>query len=484
MKRNTIMLQLLVKIGLFLGLVAIIMLLLGYNFMKVKLENYQAEQINNATSIVVHAMESTQTSAETIEHMIENKLYAASKGIMAELRGKRLEEISINELQELAKDWDVREISLWQRIDDDIVITQSSDVAQLNMSSKDWGYWYSAFDQLMSEQAVTVEQGYAMDNYWVGPISRAERFDHIYYKFAYYFDGTTDFMINPFIEDEEIYKQTFQAGPTQMIEKIIDENIDIEEIAVINVSAWLRGDENEVVEPNLDLPILYGSHEIELEEDQQLIQKVQSEMKVQSITFKEDGVPYKKLYKPLVNDRVMIIALNLSRQKQNENQFLFMFLGSFLVVSIVIFLMIRMIVKRQLKPLKNIVQHIQGMASGDLTQVLTVNEKNELDWLAEQINEMTEQFNQLIAGVKEETYSLVIVSNLLSNQVYTSIKTMGETSTAMTAKSKDILIESSISMEKLQQLTHLLNDSSQIDSIDYNHMDQDKIYHLRETITE
>ncbi|WP_227937276.1 HAMP domain-containing protein [Alkalihalobacillus deserti] len=459
MKRNTIMMQLLVKIGFFLGLLAIIILVTGYYLINLKMESYQEEQINNATGVVVHAMDSTQQSAETIEHMIENLLYASSKGIMSELRGKEIEDINMEELRVLADNWDVEEISLWQRIGDDIVTVQSSDETQLEMGSKDWGYWFTAFDQLMSGQAVTVEQGTALDNYWVGPISRAERFEHIYYKFAYYYDGTTDFMINPFISDEEIYNLTFQAGPTQMIEKIIAENMDIEEIAVINVPAWLRGEDNDVVEPAIDLPVLYGSHQFELEQDEEILLKVQRENKNYSELFEKDGVSYKKLFKPLAHDRVMAITLDLSRQKQMGNQFLFLFLGGFLLASVLLFIIIRFIVRRQLKPLQNIVEHIQGVAEGDLTKRLTIKEKNELDWLAENINDMTQRFHQLIMGVKEESHSLVIVSSLLSRQVYTSVKTMGETSTTMTSESKTILLEISITLEKLQRLSMSIHDN-------------------------
>ncbi|WP_096199938.1 HAMP domain-containing protein [Bacillus sp. FJAT-45350] len=465
MKRNTIMMQLLFKIGLFLGLIAVVILISGYYFFKLKIEAYQEEQINNITEIVVHTMASTQQSTDTIEHMIENILYSSSKGIMSELRGKQVEDISMEYLQEVAKRWDVEEISLWERIGDDIVVTESSDETQLNLSSKDWGYWFTAFDQLMSGQEVTVEQGMAMENYWVGPISRAELFEHIYYKFAYYYDGTTDFMINPFILDEEIYNLTFQAGPTQMIEKIIDENINIEEIAVINVPAWLKGEENDVVEPDTDLPVLYGSHQFGLEEDEEFLQQVQSEDSSHKVLFEKDGVPYKKLYKSLGNERVMVTTLDLTRQKQIENQFLYLFLGGFLLSSVVLFIIIRIIARRQLEPLQKIVQHIQCVADGDLTQRITINEKNELDWLAENINEMTQRFHQLITGVKEESHSLVIVSSLLSRQVYTSVKTMGETSTAMTTESKDLLLEISILLEDMQQLFSTINNSQETDHI-------------------
>ncbi|MDQ0253058.1 methyl-accepting chemotaxis protein [Evansella vedderi] len=456
MKKNTIMLQLVVKISLVLGFIAIIVLLLGYQIIKVYIEENQLEQINSATSTVVHAMSSTQKSAETLENMIEHRLYTSSKGIMSDLRGKSVLEISQEMLSDLAEKWDVHEISLWERQGDDIVVTQSSDVTQLNLSSKDWGYWFTAFNQLMNQEVVIVDEGFTLENYWVGPISRADRFDNIYYKFAYYYDGTADFMINPYILDEEIYKHTFEAGPTQMIDRIVNENLDMKEIAVINVDAWLQGEDHEVIEPDIDLPILYGSHQFSLEEDTDLIPMVKDKGETQSILFDQAGTSYKKIYTALPNNRVMTIVLDLSRQKQMESHFLLLFILLFIVSSIVLFLMIHFIAKRQLKPLNDIVDHIEDVADGDLTQTITLNERNELDKLSTSINDMTKRFQQLITGVKGETHSLMIVSNLLSKQVYDSVKTMENTSTMMTSESKEIVLEISIFQEELEKLLEAL----------------------------
>jgi methyl-accepting chemotaxis protein len=290
-------------------------------------------------------------------------------------------------------------------------------------------------------------------------------------------------MINPFILDEEIYNLTFQTGPTQMIEKIIEENVDIDEIAVINVPAWIKGEENDVVEPEIDLPVLYGSHEIELEEDELILQKAQSKKVNEDITFEENGVSYKKIYKSLPDNRVMTIILNLTRQKEMENKFLLLFLGALFVSSAALFTIIRFIAKRQLQPLQHIVQHIQGVANGDLTQTLIINEKNELDWLAQHINEMTQRFNRLITGVKEESHSLVVVSSLLSRQVYSSIQTMGETSTSMTVESKDLLNEIAISLEKLQHVSKVLNQDSQLEMSNFGLMEEENTILLKESLT-
>lgn len=444
--------QLLTKIGVILGVITATTFLLGYGFVKLKFEGFQHEQIDNATSIVKYAMESTQTSADTIENMIERKLFTASKGITTALEGRSASSISMEELTLLADEWNVKEITLWERQGEDIIVTQSSDETQIGLSSQDWGYWFTAFNELMSLEPVTVEEGFAMDNYWVGPISKAELFDHIFYKFAYYYDGTTDFMVNPFIEDYDIYVHTFESGPSQTIENIISEYKDMKEIAVINVPAWKKGEDNRVVEPNTDLPVLYGTHHMELEADVEFFEEVLATRQNASFSFKQDGVSYKKIYKPLPNDRVMTIVIDLTRQKQFEFYLGLIYIVSIFILFISLYSIIRYIIKRHLYPLPSIVDHLQQMAQGDLSETLHVKEKNELGWLSEQVNEMTNKFEQLIAGVKEDSHSLVVVSNLLSQQVHESVKTMTETATLMTSESKDNMLEIELAFEKLQAL--------------------------------
>ncbi|WP_100332988.1 HAMP domain-containing protein [Bacillus alkalisoli] len=459
MKKNTIMMQLLTKIGVIIGIITVTTFLLGYGFVKIKFEEYQAEQIDNATSIVKFAMESTQNSANTIENMIERKLYASSKGITSELRGRSASSITMEELRVLADEWAVKEITLWERQGDDIVVTQSSDETQIGLSSKNWGYWFTAFNELMSLQSVTVDEGFAMDNYWVGPISKAELFDHIFYKFAYYYDGTTDFMVNPFIEDFDIYEHTFESGPSQIIENIIDEYKDMEEIAVINVSAWKKGESNQVIEPNTDLPVLYGTHTIALDTDGELFEQVLATKQNASYQFTHDGVTYKKIYKYLPNERVMTMVIDLTRKKQFELFLALIYIASIFILFISLYSIIRYIIKRHLYPLPSIVDHIQQMAQGDLSETLHVKEKNELGWLSQQVNEMTNKFEQLIAGVKEDSHALVVVSNLLSQQVHNSVKTMTETATQMTSESKDNMLEIELAFEKLQTLFRSLEES-------------------------
>jgi methyl-accepting chemotaxis protein len=143
--------------------------------------------------------------------------------------------------------------------------------------------------------------------------------------------------------------------------------------------------------------------------------------KRQSIQFKHGQKTLKKFYIPLPNQRVMTIVLNLESQENWALKISIVLLGSILIALLVIFIMIRVITKRQLEPLTEIEKHLDLISKGDMTKKLDIREKNEWGWLADQINEMTQKISHLIVDIKKEIHSLLILSSFLSKQVNSSI---------------------------------------------------------------
>ncbi|MDQ0158251.1 hypothetical protein [Alkalibacillus salilacus] len=335
-----------IKMGIFIGVIVTVAFLVGALILQSRITTFQEDQANTAFNSVRTAMETSQESTDTIEHMIEQRLYTSSKGIMTDLRGLSIDEIQQEELREIADEWDVKEISLWERDENDITVTQSTDDSQIDLSARDWGYWYQAFDQLMSGETVTIDEGYARENFWVGPISQAELFEGLYYKFAYYYDGTTDYMVNAYIEDEDIYRMTFEAGPSEIISHLQANYDVIEEIAVVNGPAWLAGDDHEVIEPATDIPVLYGHLTLDVTEDEPNVEAAMEEDTQQSFDFEHEGASYRKLYQPMDQDRVMVMALNLDSEKQFTARFLWLYIVTGVLTILLVLFALRSAAKK------------------------------------------------------------------------------------------------------------------------------------------
>ncbi|MBB5325284.1 methyl-accepting chemotaxis protein/Na+-transporting NADH:ubiquinone oxidoreductase subunit NqrC [Anoxybacillus tepidamans] len=440
MKKNTVIQQIFMQITILLFLKAVLLSSAFYFLAKKQLEKAVYNEIKQTSQIIKEAMVTADDSQQTIERLIDQKLLSASKEIAKQLKGKNIDDITRQELVRLKNEVGVYDISLFVKKGDDIVVAQSSDLNEVGLSSKNWGYWFTAFQQLMAGKEVTVGKGYYVKNFWSGPISKSEWEDK-YYKYAYYYDGTTSFMINPYILDQEIYRLTHDHGPAELIKKIIRSQDEIVEIAVINVPAWLKGKKNKVVEPQRDLPVLFGRHTFLLSEDRDFFKKALNKNEILSVQFSKNDVSYAKFYVPIENNRVLAIVANYSQGMYVYYKLMFIFISSLIVSTILIFIILKNVTKNHLKPLTAITQHIQSISKGHLSTSLHIFTKNEWGLIAQYLNDMTRNISGLIVEVKKEIESLVSLSALLNETMDTSLKTIDELSSSITADSEKIFHE-------------------------------------------
>ncbi|BCJ85030.1 HAMP domain-containing protein [Effusibacillus dendaii] len=450
MKRKTVMSQMILKIGIVLFLVGSVTISLIYYFVAIQINQVEKEEVSTVTKIVSNTMESTQTSTKIIENLITQKLLTASKGIAKELQGKSIEQITTEDLIKLKEHWNLYDITLFMKKGDDIVAVKSSQPKEIGLSTKGWGFWYQAFDQLLSGKKVTVSEGYSTDHFWAGPISLSE-WEGKYILYGYFNDGTTPFLINPYILDQDIYNITYKSGPNQMIEKLKNEMNSVEEISVINVPAWLKGKENKVVYPEFDEPLLYGTHSFSLPMDNEILKKVMENKKELNVHFKSGSKQLTEYFIPFPQDRVLTIVLNSQFYENIQKKLLIFLIFDFLVLFLVIFTLIRIIAKRQLKPLQKIIAHLRQLSRGDMTEKLDIRENNEWGWLAIQINEMTDKVSMLISDLKKEVRSLNFLSYSLTERAQSSLETMSNSSTSLTVHARTVFAELGFQIETLMR---------------------------------
>jgi diguanylate cyclase (GGDEF)-like protein len=360
------------------------------------------EDVSATKEVIANAMESTNSSTKVTEQLIDQQLLTASKAIAKELRGKSIEQVTRAELEQLRDDLGLNGISLFVQEDTDIKVAQSTDESEVGLSSKSWGEWFTAFTQLMNGQSVTVDMGYKNLHFWSAPLSKSDWNQH-YYKYAYYDDGSLPFMINPYLMDQDILYLEFKSGPTRMIDRIIEQNKSIEEIAVINVPAYLKGANNNVTLPDIDLPVLYGKHVRKLPEDYETLAALLKDKQEKRVNFVQDDRDLQKFYIPLSDDRAMLIVTNTDRQHLLELRYLGLLGLAFLTSYVLIYFVVRTIASRLLQPLFEIEAFVEQVSAGDLSGHLHVEETNTLGWLAGNINDMTVKMRHLIAEVEDRS---------------------------------------------------------------------------------
>ncbi|MGB8954539.1 MAG: EAL domain-containing protein, partial [Tumebacillaceae bacterium] len=288
---------------------------------------------------------------------------------------------------------------LFMRKGDDIVVVKSSD-QEVGLGSKDWGYWFTAFNELMEGKSVSVEKGYQDQHFWMGPTS-VSAWNHKYYKYAYYYDGTMPFLINPYVLDADTNRLNFETGLSAMISKITSSS-DITEISVLNIEPYLKGEDVHISEPEYDTPVLYGKVKYNLPEDAENLKAILERGGKRSIEFVADNRMMNKFYVALPEKRAMMIVADLSSKESLVQELALLLVIAFLAAFLIILAVVRMVAKRRLQPLGEIGSFLQRVSRGDLSGRLEIKSNNELGWLSEQINQMTEQLNSVLTELDKQ----------------------------------------------------------------------------------
>ncbi|WP_216624628.1 sensor histidine kinase [Paenibacillus foliorum] len=148
--------------------------------------------------------------------------------------------IDNNELKKLAKELGVDEITLFAKTNDDIIGVRSSDPKEINVSSKGWDTIYVAFHQLFKLQEVNVGMGQTLPNYWSCPIDTSTTNQSEINKWGYYYDGTTNYIINPFLHKKNFQDYQEITRIEEAIQRLMKGNSPtILEVSILNSNTFL-----------------------------------------------------------------------------------------------------------------------------------------------------------------------------------------------------------------------------------------------------
>lgn len=215
------------KLALFISLFVTVILTLNLSLYHASAEaelrgNAERQMVTIAKQIGTFLSMSEQTR-QYMEDLIGENLRNASIAAQAEL-DPDIANVTNEQLEALSRKLGVDHITLWVRTEDDIVAVKSSDPKEINLSSKSWDYWYTAFHQLFDNHEVTVPQGQKLPNYWAGPVQYSSSdFDRID-KWGYYYDGTTNYMIDPYVDAKKFLDFTNMNGTNALIDQLMEDN--------------------------------------------------------------------------------------------------------------------------------------------------------------------------------------------------------------------------------------------------------------------
>jgi diguanylate cyclase len=354
-------------------------------------------EIKMITQEVSFQVENVREGSLYVENLLGRDLRMASLAIKQTLP-PNYQDITNEQLKKLAQEVRVSHITLLAKTEKDIIGVRSSDPDEINMSTKGWGYWYDAFKQLFNLTPVTVGKGLTLPNFWSGPIEVASSDPDHTDKWGYYYDGSTNYIINPYFRDNEVLEYERRFGPGEVI-KGFTKDRGVLELTVFNPKNF--GKEKEVVYLNGNFytrisaePIWYGSYNYQnIQVDAANIKKTIKTKQVQSYKDVLEGKSLMKTFVPVfpATDEPFVIGLVYNYgliQEELTHELTVHILLSF-VIMVIVFITSLIFSHSITQPIGYIVEQVNEIAEGNFRNKLHLNRKDELGLLTENVNALS-----------------------------------------------------------------------------------------------
>jgi len=374
----------------------------------------QAEQkMQNIAEQIGMSIESSQQSSKILEDSLGSQLRLAAIAALRML-DSNIAIITSDQLVEVSRKVGVSDISLWQRFGNDIIIKQSSNEKELGINSKTFDYWHVAFHELFDLKPVSVSQGQVLANYWSGPINFATSDPRKINKWGYYYDGSTNYMINTIMDSEDFLALTDSIGTNSVIDTIMDTQPDILEVSSIDpeffgespIIKWKQG----IPIYNLDVrAVNYGSYTYkDQKNDNFYVQKAITENKFVSFNSVIDGKHVIKSFIPIQVGKPYVIAVvfdedYISRPLRDE-----LVLNAIIAVCLLLIITASsyLIAGFMTRSLKQIVDKVNKIAAGDFNTTISIKTKDELGLLAASVNAMGNNLLEYTTKLKDSAEEL------------------------------------------------------------------------------
>jgi hypothetical protein len=275
-----------------------------YWFTKKSLTEALSEKMKSAAEQIRISIEHSEDGSFYVEDVIGENLRSVALFAKSEL-DPHINRVTNEQLLAIKNQAGVDGISLMQKVGNDIVVTKSSEPMEIGLSTKDLGYWFTAFNQLFNDHAVTISEGKKLPNFWTGPYEVPASGVSDISKFGFYHDGTTDYLISTFVNARRIELFKNITGGNTIIKKTMDSNPDIVEIAGLNAKTF--GTTPKVYKDAAgspfvsvyDKPVLFGQYTIIDANDVDNARKAENSNKPVSIVTNWGDKPVLKTFVPV-----------------------------------------------------------------------------------------------------------------------------------------------------------------------------------------
>jgi signal transduction histidine kinase len=354
------------------------------------------------------SLDASEKSRRFMEEKLGEKLRATAIAAQNEL-GPQIDHVRNEELVRLSHKLDIDHITLWKRTVNDIVVMKSSDPAEIGQGSNTWDYWYTAFGQLFAEQKVTIPQGQILQNFWSGPFQYSTSDPQSIKKWGYYYDGTTDYLINPYIDAKGFLDFEHEIGTDALIGFLMKDNTDIVEITGFDSHFFgkppilkLRGDE---LVRNLDVrDIVFGQYSsTDIDQDVAYVNDVSSSGRMLTTAGVLKGKPVIKSFIPMSDGMNLVVGISFDREVIQHFLNRQLFIHCMIAIGLILFSWVisYFIAGLLIKPLRHILDNINEIAEGRFSIQLAIHSQDEIGLLSAGVNKMADNLKAYMGKLQD-----------------------------------------------------------------------------------
>ncbi|MEK8130632.1 GHKL domain-containing protein [Paenibacillus filicis] len=254
--------MLLISVSVVLVLTANI--LLYFNLTKNTLHDNHQRELRSIEAHIQLLVEQSRNGSKLYEDMIGEKLRMASIAVEHALPAD-VEQVTDQQLHELREQLMLDDLTLMKKSGNDIILYKSTDPREVGLGTRHWGAWYTAFEQLLEKQFVTIPWGQVLPNFWSGPYEVATSNTRNIMKWGYYYSGKTNYIIDPYVDNTAFDKYEKETGLNAIMGNLLKTYPFLVEIAGINPmtfdneKTWVT-ENGELLDPLIHRAVFFGDY--------------------------------------------------------------------------------------------------------------------------------------------------------------------------------------------------------------------------------
>lgn len=458
MKHVTLRRRFLTQVFSLLIVIAILSAGIQVYFMNQQIKSNIYEKSTPIANSIERGIEETDLASKMIEQQIDFKMIAIAKHIGDLLQTQKVENIKNEQLLKIKKDLNLAGLTIFARKDNDIVAVKSTDVKDIGFSTKSYGELvYRNMNAVLKGEEPVVQEGYTDKSILVLPIvkSGSHKEQPLFFKYAYYHPPGSDYIVNPFIEAQEVYKFTQEVGPGRLISQIEQRNPYVKEISVLNPKVF----KNPSLEMNFYPPLRkveHGDFKYQTKEDVEILKQMVDHPVKRISLQKVNGEKLYKVFLPINDNRVIYLALDYSKMTTPFYKYSIILMVSSLLSLLVLFLITVPFFNQIYENIQRVKEQIQLLADGDLTVKSRVKDGSELEILSNSVNKMVNKLHSLVSDTREQAVKTQRLSVMLEAEASQSVEKMYELSTETTIQSREQLHEIHEFLDEIEEVLNTL----------------------------